>query len=64
MDPFESEPVWVQSAIQRLESLGYTVQCEYDVDGQSWQNKVYTVTKGTLTYLVRGRALQLLRIGG
>ena len=63
MDYFEAEPIWIQSAINRLQALRYIVLCEYDVDGQSWQNKVYTVTKDTLTYIVRGRAQELLKLG-
>ena len=63
MGYFEAEPIWIQSAIIRLQTQGYTVLCEYDADGNNWQNKVYTVTKDTLTYIVRGRAQELLKIG-
>jgi hypothetical protein len=56
------EPAWVGEVIARLEAAGYTVTCKYDGDGDNWKNKKYTVTKGIITYLLDGRAQELLRI--
>lgn len=58
----ETEPTWVQTAIRNLEARGYTVTCKYDIDGSSWENKLYTVTKGEVTYALDVRAQLLLRI--
>lgn len=58
----EIEPSWVAVVIDALMRDGYTVQCKYDADGFSWQNKLYTVTKGTITYAQDVRAQQLLKI--
>lgn len=58
----EIEPSWVAVVIDALMRGGYTVQCKYDTDGFSWQNRLYTVTKGTITYAQDVRAQLLLKI--
>lgn len=58
----EIEPSWVAAVIDTLARNGYTVAFKYDVDGFTWQNKLYTVTKGITTYAQDVRAQQLLKI--
>lgn len=58
----DDEPKWVSQVVQRLEAAGYTVTSRYDIDGFEWQNKMYTVIKGAITYMQDVRALYLLRI--
>ena len=56
------QPAWVNAAVERLLAQGYNVIVRFDIDGNSWQNKMYTVTKGDVTYAQDVRALYLLRI--
>lgn len=58
----EIEPAWVAVVIDALARNGYTVAFKYDADGFTWQNKLYTVTKGTITYAQDVRAQLLLKI--
>lgn len=61
-DYFDSEPVWVGEVLDRLYKAGYEVTIKYDGDGYNWKNKKYTVKKGINTYLLDGRAQELMRI--
>jgi hypothetical protein len=55
-------PQWLVDVLNRIRQAGYTILECCDGDGDSWENVLYTIVKGDVTYRqnVRGWALNTL----